>query len=134
MAKEMVLAVYRISGEGRFSQDFALRDQLRRAAVSVMSNIAEGFERGSKVEFARFLRIANGSCGEVRSQLYVARDLDYLRQEEFVSVKAEAENLSKVLAGFIRYLSRANAKSDGVKVRKFKSLQVLKLGVMPEIN
>lgn len=110
MAKDMVLAVYRLSGEGPFSQDFALREQILRAAVSVMSSFAEGFERGSKAEFARFLRIAKGSCGEVRSQLYVARELHYVKSEEFDAMKAKADNLSGALSGFISYLVGGSGK------------------------
>jgi four helix bundle protein len=74
-ARELVSAVYRVSGKGKFEKDFGLRDQIRRAAVSVMSNIAEGFERCSDKEFNRFLYIAKGSAGEVRSHLFVALDL-----------------------------------------------------------
>ena len=110
MAKDLVMSVYRLSGEGKFSQDFGLRDQIRRASVSVMSNIAEGFERGSKAEFARFLRIAKGSCGEVRSQLYVALDLGYVNPQEFSMAKTRAEDLSKALSGFISYLVRGSGK------------------------
>lgn len=110
MAKDLVTAVYGFSGDGKFSQDFGLRDQIRRAAVSVMSNIAEGFERGSKNEFARFLRIAKESCGEVRSQLYVAFELGYVNHREFSMVKTKAEDLSKALSGFIAYLARGSEK------------------------
>ena len=110
MAKELVAAVYRLSGEGKFSQDFGLRDQIRRASVSVMSNIAEGFERGSKKEFARFLRIAKGSSGEVRSQLYVALELGYVDSQEFTTMRARAEDVSKALSGFISYLVRGSGK------------------------
>ncbi len=110
MAKELVAAVYRLSGEGKFSQDFGLRDQIRRASVSVMSNIAEGFERGSKKEFARFLRIAKGSSGEVRSQLYVALELGYVDSHEFSTMRARAEDVSRALSGFISYLARGSGK------------------------
>jgi four helix bundle protein len=110
MAKELVVAVYRLSGKGKFSQDFGLRDQIRRASVSVMSNIAEGFERGSKKEFARFLRIAKGSSGEVRSQLYVALELGYLDSQEFSTMRARVEDVSKGLSGFISCLVRGSGK------------------------
>ncbi|TKS60180.1 MAG: four helix bundle protein [Nitrospira sp.] len=116
MAKDLVMVIYRLSGKGSFSQDFALKDQIRRASVSVMSNIAEGFERGSKAEFARFLRIAKGSCGEVRSQLYVLLDLDYVKREEFLLAKAKAEDLSKALSGFINYLVHGSGRSASEKV------------------
>lgn len=106
MAKELVVTVYQITGKGKFLQDFGLRDQIRRASISAMSNIAEGFERGSKAEFSRFLKIAKGSCGEVRSQLYVAEALKYIDQHQFISAKVQAEDLSKALSGFISYLGR----------------------------
>lgn len=110
MAKDLVTVVYRLSGDGKFSQDFGLKDQIRKASVSVMSNIAEGFERGSRTEFARFLRIAKGSCGEARSQLYVALDLGYLNPQEFSVVKTKAEDLYKALSGFVTYLVRESEK------------------------
>ncbi|MBA5867340.1 MAG: four helix bundle protein [Nitrospira sp. CR1.3] len=108
MAKELVADVYRLTENGKFSKDFGLRDQIRRASISVMSNIAEGFERGSRKEFSRFLRIAKGSSGEVRSQLYVALELGYLKREEFDVVKVKSENLSRALSGFISYLVRGS--------------------------
>ena len=106
MAKDLVTVIYRLSADGKFSKDFGLRDQIRRASVSVMSNIAEGFERGSQKEFSRFLRMAKGSSGEVRSQLYVALELGYLDVADFEAVKVKAENLSRTLSGFIGYLAR----------------------------
>jgi four helix bundle protein len=104
MAKDLVAAIYRVSGKGQFATDFGLRDQIRKASVSVMSNIAEGFECGSKREFQRFLLIAKGSSGEVRSQLYIARELGYLDPTEFLEMKTKVEDVSKALSGFICYL------------------------------
>ena len=77
-ARVLTLAIYRMSRQGSFAKDFGLSGQIQRAAVSTMSNIAEGFERGGRGEFHQFLSTAKGSCGEVRSQLYVALDVDYL--------------------------------------------------------
>jgi four helix bundle protein len=115
MAKDLVTVIYRLSADGKFSKDFGLRDQIRRASVSVMSNIAEGFERGSQKEFSRFLRMAKGSSGEVRSQLYVALELGYLDLADFEAVKVKAENLSRTLSGFIGYLaSKTEFKSSKV--------------------
>ena len=105
MAKELVAVVYRMSGDGEFGKDFGLRDQIRRASVSVMSNIAEGFERGSDKDFQRFLYMAKGSAGEVRSQLFVALELGYLTIEEFSDLRTKAEGVSKALSGFIGYLT-----------------------------
>ena len=106
-ARVLVREIYRVSGEGPFSRDFGLRDQIRRAAVSVMSNIAEGFERNSDNELRRFLFIAKGSCGEVVSQLYVALDLGYLSEQEFLALQELARDVSRVTGGFLRYLEGA---------------------------
>lgn len=103
-ARQLVGAVYSVSKARVFSQDFGLRDQIRRAAVSTMSNIAEGFERGSRKEFIQFLNIAKGSNGEVRSQLHVAFDQKYIGEDEFTASCENAVTLSKKLSVFIRYL------------------------------
>ncbi len=103
-ARQLVGAVYSASKARAFNQDFGLRDQIRRAAVSTMSNIAEGFERGTRKEFIQFLNIAKGSNGEVRSQLHVALDQKYLGENEFVILREAAVVLSKKLSAFIRYL------------------------------
>jgi len=104
-ARDLVSAVYRISGKGKFGKDFGLRDQIRRASVSVMANIAEGFERCSDKEFQHFLYMAKGSAGEVRSHLFVAMDLGYVTADEFHALRSKAEIASKALSGFIRYLA-----------------------------
>ena len=114
-ARELAREIYAISNEGPFVRDFGLRDQIRRAAVSVMSNIAEGFERGSNKEFIQFLYIAKGSAGEVRSQLYVALDQGYLKQEQFDSIKAVALSTKKLIAGFMNYLKQSNFKGQKYK-------------------
>jgi len=114
-ARELTNAVYSCSGKGVFAKDFGLRDQIRRAAVSVMSNIAEGFERGGSAEFLQFLAIAKGSAGEVEAQLYVALDQGYLKQEEFDSIKAVALSTKKLIAGFMNYLKRSNFKGQKYK-------------------
>jgi len=77
-ARQLTSVIYRITSLSDFARDFGLRDQIRRAAVSVMSNIAEGFDRASRSEFHQFLVIAKASCAEVRSQLYVAQDVGYI--------------------------------------------------------
>jgi four helix bundle protein len=104
-ARDLVSAVYGVRGRGNFEKDFGLRDQIRRASVSVMSNIAEGFERCSDREFHRFLYIAKGSAGEVRSQLFVALDLGYVTSDEFDDLRARSEEVAKALSGFITYLA-----------------------------
>lgn len=105
VARELVSAVYRASGRGKFEKDFGLRDQIQRASVSVMANIAEGFERSSDRELHRFLYIAKGSAGEVRSHLFVALDLGYISDEEFSDLRAKSEEVAKSLSGFITYLA-----------------------------
>lgn len=110
-ARQLVSAVYSVSKARAFNQDFGLRDQIRRAAVSVMSNIAEGFERGTRKEFVQFLNIAKGSNGEVRSQLCVALDQKYIAEPEFNSLRESSVALSKKLAAFIRYLEGFTANS-----------------------
>ena len=95
----MTKEVYRVTGSGKFNQDFGLKDQIRRAAVSVMSNIAEGFERGGRAEFHQLLSIAKGSCGEVRSQLYVALDAGYLDERAFAPLLAMTEEVGRIVGG-----------------------------------
>ena len=98
----VVAIIYQISREGEFSRDFGLKDQIQRAAVSAMSNIAEGFERGSPADFHRFLVIAKASCAEVRSQCYVALDTGYLSQDQFKMVDEKLVELSRVIGGLRR--------------------------------
>ena len=112
LARELVLAAYQLTSSQVFGRDHALRDQIRRAAVSSMANIAEGFERGSNRDFVRFLYMARGSAGEVRSHLYVARDLDYITGMEFERMASRVIGLSKGVFRFIEHLesSETNAK------------------------
>jgi four helix bundle protein len=98
-AKELTIIIYSIFRENR---DYGFRDQIQRASVSVMNNIAEGFERKGAREYSRFLFISKGSAGEVRSMLYVARELDYIDKETFDRCYNLAEEISKMLAGLIR--------------------------------
>lgn len=98
-ARQFSAEIYRITNVGEFARDWDLRGQLRRAAVSVMSNISEGFERNRPREFHHFLSISKGSCGEARSQLYVALDSQYLSQSDFDKLRAQAEELSRVISG-----------------------------------
>lgn len=98
--------IYTITDSDLFRRDFDLARQIRRASVSISSNIAEGFERNTDKEFIHFLFIAKGSAGEVRSQLYLALDLNYITQEVFVEMLSEINEISKLLSGFIKYLSK----------------------------
>jgi|SRR6185436_4380908 len=95
---DFVVRVYDLSRIGRFAKDFALSDQIHRAAISVPSNIAEGFERGSRAEFHRFLSISKGSCGEVRTHIHVARRLGYLNEETARAALTEAEEISRIIS------------------------------------
>jgi four helix bundle protein len=101
-----VREIYRLTKQRAFARDFGLRDQITRAAISSMSNIAEGFERGTRKEFIQFLSVAKASNGEVRSQLYVAFDQEYINQEIFTELCDSALTLSRRIAKFISYLER----------------------------
>lgn len=96
-SRELTKAVYKAFRDCR---DFGLKDQIRRAAVSIMSNIAEGFERGTQAEFLNYLFIAKGSAGEVRAQLYVALDAGYINSETFVSISGLALECSRLVQSF----------------------------------
>jgi len=93
--------IYKVTRTAKFSKDFPLVDQIRRAAISILSNVAEGFERGSRSEFHQFLVVAKGSCGEVRSQLYVALDAGYLSEDEFQKLYAFADEAGKIIGGLL---------------------------------
>jgi four helix bundle protein len=111
-AREMTAANYQLTRAREFATDRALVDQIRRAAVSVMSNIAEGFERGSKTEFIQFLFIAKGSCGEVRSQLQIAFDQHYLAGEEYNRLHNLARLTSGMLSNFIAHLQKSEYQGE----------------------
>jgi four helix bundle protein len=100
-ARELSLLVY---GAFKHSRDFGFREQIQRAAVSVMNNIAEGFERRGDKEFKRFLFIGKGSCGEVRSMLYISLDLGYIKEDNFKELYNLSLEISKMLSGFIKKL------------------------------
>ena len=107
LSRKFAESVYRITSIDPFARDFGLRDQLRRSSGSIMDNIAEGFERDGKKEFIQFLYIAKASCGESRSQLYRAKDANYLEDGEFELLKKEAEFISTSLSNFIKYLKKS---------------------------
>ncbi len=110
ISREVTKDIYKLSASGLFSRDFGLRDQIRRASVSIMSNIAEGFERDGDKEFVQFLAIAKGSAGEVRSQLYVALDQEYVSEIEFNSVYQKLTENSRVISGLMKYLQQSDFK------------------------
>ena len=115
IARRLAHEIFVISGHGKFAKDFVLRDQMRRASISALSNIAEGFERGGNAEFVQFLSVAKGSAGEIRAQTYVALDCQYIDQVQFERLHAVATDLSRKLAALIAYLR--NSGMRGVKYK-----------------
>lgn len=103
-ARQLTHTVYELSKQGEFAKDFGLRDQMRRAAVSIMSNIAEGFESRTRNLFADYLGRAKASCGELRAQAYVALDANYINQQQFETLAGMCVSCSKQIHGFIAYL------------------------------
>ncbi|MBP9664845.1 MAG: four helix bundle protein [Pyrinomonadaceae bacterium] len=112
LAREVTRAVYSVSSSGVFAKDFALVNQVRRATVSILSNIAEGFERNGDKEFVQFLSVAKGSCGEARAQLYVALDQGYLSEADFLALREKLIQVSKMISGLIAYLRRSDLKGS----------------------
>jgi four helix bundle protein len=111
-ARELTKIIYEVTAQGKLAADFALRDQLRRASVSIMANIAEGFEREGNKEFRQFLATAKGSAGEVKALLYVALDAGLTSTEQFQRLSALADEASRLLAGFLRYLKTSDKKGS----------------------
>ncbi len=111
-SREINLKIYQLSNKGVFAKDFGLRDQIRRASISILSNIAEGFERNGNKEFGQFLSIAKASAGEVRSQLYIAKDLEYVSDAEFTEVVNGLLEISKMINGLMSYLKTTEMKGS----------------------
>lgn len=107
--------IYDITSINRFSRDFGLRDQIRRAVVSISSNIVEGFEKSNNNELVRYLKIAKGSVGEVRNQLHIALAINYISNSEFVKLNDELINLGNQIGGFSLYLSRKKTDKNFLK-------------------
>jgi four helix bundle protein len=114
-ARTLTSMVYKVTSRGEFARDYGLRDQMRRASVSVLSNIAEGFEREGNNEFCQFLALAKGSCGEVRAQLYVALDQHYITDEQFESISQQAVEVSRIISGFMKYLRQSQMRGAKYK-------------------
>ncbi len=115
-ARELVKHVYKLTAEFPQRENFGLTNQMQRAAVSVMSNIAEGFERGANTEFVHFLYIARASCAEVRSQSYVAIDLNYISSAVHDEIRERCERLSRRINTLIEYLKNNDLR--GIKFRE----------------
>ena len=112
-ARELTRLIYAASGNGGFAKDWGLKDQIRRASVSVMSNVAEGFDRAGRAEFHQFLVIAKGSCAEVRAQLYVALDAEYVSKEQFDKIYAVAEETGRIVNGLRAAVERQRDELKG---------------------
>jgi len=109
-ARKLTKNIYEITSKETFRQDFSLSDQMRRAAVSVMANIAEGFERCNNKEFIQYLFIAKSSCGELRSHLYVAIDQRYVSDKEHLELSTQAAGISTMISNLIDYLKKTPIK------------------------
>jgi four helix bundle protein len=115
-ARKLTNKIYQLSSRGDFARDFTLKDQVRRACVSIMSNIAEGYDRSGTKEFVQFLATAKGSAAEVRCQLYIALDLGYIDEADFVELGREALETQLLIGGLMNYLRRS-----GYKGNKFRA-------------
>lgn len=120
-ARALTNKIYGITKNDAFSKDYSLKDQIRRASVSIMSNIAEGYERGGNQELIQFLSIAKGSCGEVRCQLYIAGDQNYTNQNELKPIIEQCKRLSIMINNFMEHLKSSQYKGSKYKLPKQKS-------------
>ena len=107
LGRELKRSVYQCSKFGEFARDFALKDQIRRAAISVTANIAEGFEREGNREFIQFLSTSKGSCGEVQDHLYTALDESYVTQKQFDDLYGKAAEVGRKIGAFMKYLQQS---------------------------
>ena len=108
--RELVKKIYTVTARGDFAKDFGLKDQIQRASISIISNIAEGFDRGGDKEFIQFLAVAKGSAGEVRAQLYAAIDLGYISSAEFEEASKLVNDIRHLIGGLITYLKGSTLK------------------------
>lgn len=104
LSMSLCTEIYELTNSELFSKDFGLKDQIRRSAISIPSNISEGFERDSKNQFLYFLAISKGSCGELRTQLNIAYNLNYIEKNKFEELRMKCLETSKQLSGFSKYL------------------------------
>ena len=108
--RQLCSEIYLITNTGKFGNDFSLKDQIRRSAVSVMANTTEGFDRRGDKEFARFLNISKASLSEVKSHLYVAYKVDYVTDEKLNFLFPQIEEVGKLISGLIKYLKEPETK------------------------
>jgi len=116
-ARALTKEIYASTRTGQFARDYGLKHQIQRASVSTMANIAEGFERGGDREFLQFLSNCKGSCGEVKSHLYVALDQDYLTQLTFDQLYTQTDEVSRLAGGFMAYLRQSQLRGPKYKYR-----------------
>jgi S23 ribosomal protein. len=133
-ARDVTNKIYSLTNKSAFSKDFGLRDQIRRASVSIMSNIAEGYERGGNQELLQFLSIAKGSCGEVRCQLYVAVDQKYIDNKEGAQLVDHCKKISIMINNFMEYLKRSHFKGPKYKQPVRKSMKEEVDQLMKDLN
>ncbi len=115
-ARVLTAEVYRVTASGDFARDFGLKDQIRRASISIMLNIAEGFDREGNNELRQFLAVAKGSVGEVRAALYIALDARFIDEEQFETIRKMTDDTGRLIGGFMRYLSTSSYRG-----RKYRS-------------
>jgi len=126
-ARALVKAIYDATKSDRdFAVDYRLRDQIHSAAVSIMSNIAEGFSRRSTKEFVQFLFVAKGSAAEVESQLYVALDQGYINREKFDELYSKSDEVARLISGFISYLLNKDKPHEPQERNKLNKPEMLK--------
>jgi four helix bundle protein len=128
-AKKLAVLIYQTTEKENIKKDYGFKDQLRRASISIVSNIAEGFERNGNREFIQFLSLAKGSAGEVRAQLHVSKEIGYVSDEEFQFLQKESEIISKMLYSFIERLKYTDMKGtkfvrEGVENYKSSDLEL----------
>lgn len=117
IARKLTNRVYEVSGHGEFARDFGLKDQIRRAAVSIMSNIAEGHDRSGTGEFIQFLATAKGSAAELRCQLYIALDRGYIDDQSFAELARATIDTQCLIGGLMNYLRRSGYKGTKYAIR-----------------
>jgi len=133
-ARELTNRIYDVTKNSSFLKDYGLVDQIRRASVSIMSNIAEGFERGTNAEFIQFLSIAKGSCGEVRAQLSIAFDQDYIEKNIYENLVNQCRRISGMLSNLIAYLKGSRYKGTKHKKPPTKSMSEEVNEILKEIK
>jgi four helix bundle protein len=111
-SRELFKIMHKMISQKPLSANYPMRDQMTRSSLSVMSNIAEGFDRGGNREFIQFLYVSKGSCSELRSQLFAAKDAGYLSQEDFSTLYNLADEISRIIHGLIEALKRSQKKGN----------------------